>query len=174
MPSSLVINHARSTDDEFGLGLSLKSRESEKTDSVKQFLAFSDSRQAAAFFASYFDQTYVNMIYKRLVVETVKRNHERLSTDGMSLPSFVHSLRNGSFAHPGFFDAAGRLFTDSGVREFQGFLEEQPKELKSYLKRFVPAGVAKTVGVEDFGWASELMSDTGRMSTHKSGTTRMP
>ena len=40
---------------------------------AKQFIAFSDSRQAAAFYASYLNQTYTSILYKRLIVETLKR-----------------------------------------------------------------------------------------------------
>ena len=40
---------------------------------AKQFIAFSDSRQAAAFYATYLDQTYQNIVYKRLVMETLNR-----------------------------------------------------------------------------------------------------
>ena len=39
---------------------------------AKQFIAFSDSRQAAAFFASYFEKTYRTILYKRLIIETLK------------------------------------------------------------------------------------------------------
>ena len=42
-------------------------------ESAKQFIAFSDSRQAAAFYASYLDQTYVAILYKRLIVETLRK-----------------------------------------------------------------------------------------------------
>lgn len=34
---------------------------------AKQFLTFSDSRQAAAYFATYFDATYTNLLYKRII-----------------------------------------------------------------------------------------------------------
>lgn len=39
---------------------------------AKQFIAFSDSRQSAAFYASYFEKTYTMILYKRLIVETLK------------------------------------------------------------------------------------------------------
>lgn len=39
---------------------------------AKQFIAFSDSRQAAAFYASYLQKTYTEILYKRLVIETLK------------------------------------------------------------------------------------------------------
>lgn len=43
-----------------------------KEECAKQFIAFSDSRQAAAFFSSYFERTYTNILYKRLIVEALK------------------------------------------------------------------------------------------------------
>lgn len=43
-----------------------------KKEIAKQFIAFSDSRQAAAFYASYLNQTYTSILYKRLIVETLK------------------------------------------------------------------------------------------------------
>lgn len=44
-----------------------------KENCAKQFIAFSDSRQAAAFFASYFQKTYTMILYKRLIVEALKQ-----------------------------------------------------------------------------------------------------
>lgn len=41
-------------------------------ESAKQFIAFSDSRQAAAFYASYLEKTYTTILYKRLIVEAIK------------------------------------------------------------------------------------------------------
>lgn len=40
---------------------------------AKQFIAFSDNRQAAAYYATYLSQTYQNILYKRLVVEVLKQ-----------------------------------------------------------------------------------------------------
>lgn len=40
---------------------------------AKQFLAFSDSRQAAAYFATYLDSTYTNLLYKRVIVDFLNR-----------------------------------------------------------------------------------------------------
>lgn len=45
-----------------------------KTEKPKQFLAFSDSRQQASFFAAYFENRHRHFLRKRLVVETVKEN----------------------------------------------------------------------------------------------------
>ena len=43
-----------------------------KEEAAKQFIAFSDSRQAAAFYASYLEKTYTSILYKRLIVEALK------------------------------------------------------------------------------------------------------
>ena len=48
----------------------------EQEDSAKQFIAFSDSRQAAAYFASYFSETYEEILYRRIIVEALKRRSE--------------------------------------------------------------------------------------------------
>lgn len=56
----------------------------------KQFLAFSDNRQAAAFFASYLESTYHELLMRRLMAEVVLKNHSFNS--GVSLPSFVEKL----------------------------------------------------------------------------------
>lgn len=42
---------------------------------AKQFLTFSDSRQAAAYFATYFDATYTNLLYKRIITLFTENNN---------------------------------------------------------------------------------------------------
>ncbi len=44
-----------------------------KVPMAKQFIAFSDSRQAAAYYASFLKMSYDNILYKRLLVEAVKK-----------------------------------------------------------------------------------------------------
>lgn len=41
---------------------------------AKQFIAFSDNRQAAAFYASYLEKTYTSILYKRLIVEVLQKD----------------------------------------------------------------------------------------------------
>lgn len=61
-----------------------------KKEAAKQFLAFSDSRQAAAFYATYMDKTYRNFLYKRLIVETL---HKRAKGgNSVSIKQFVEDL----------------------------------------------------------------------------------
>ena len=57
---------------------------------AKQFIAFSDSRQAAAYYATYLDQSYTNIVYHRLVVDTLKRRE--YAGEGKPLPEFVEDL----------------------------------------------------------------------------------
>lgn len=63
---------------------------------AKQFIAFSDSRQAAAFYSTYLDQTYTSIVYKRLVVETLKKRE--YAGEGKLLDGFVEDLI-GQFEH---------------------------------------------------------------------------
>lgn len=67
---------------EFGVSIPNKS----KVLKAKQFLAFSDSRQAAAYYASYLDQTYKNILYKRLIIEALK------NVEMVNIPKFVDKL----------------------------------------------------------------------------------
>ena len=45
-------------------------------DKSRQFIAFSDNRQAAAYFATYLQDTYINILYKRIIIETLKNTKE--------------------------------------------------------------------------------------------------
>ena len=76
-------------EDEFGFD----EGEEEKINAepqAKQFIAFSDSRQAAAFYATYMDQTYRGIIYRRLVEETIKKRE--YGENGKALNDFVEDL----------------------------------------------------------------------------------
>ena len=77
-------------DDDTGFGISETSEVITKTNLAKQFIAFSDSRQAAAYYSSYFDQTYRNILYKRLIVETLKENAYEVR--GKTLNDFIEDL----------------------------------------------------------------------------------
>lgn len=58
---------------------------------VKQFLTFSDNRQAAAFFAVYLENTYETSLLKRLMTQ-VCTNNKDLMAKGMQLSTFVTNL----------------------------------------------------------------------------------
>lgn len=59
-------------DDEFGLSDNSVAKQIEKVKTSKQFIAFSDSRQAAAFYATYLKTSYNSILYRRLITETLK------------------------------------------------------------------------------------------------------
>lgn len=57
---------------------------------AKQFIAFSDSRQAAAYYASFLKISYDNILYKRLLVEATKQ----VSYMGCSAMEFRDRIQN--------------------------------------------------------------------------------
>lgn len=57
--------------DEFGFGTSAESKLNIK-EKAKQFIAFSDSRQAAAFYSSYLTTSYNAFLYRRVILEAIK------------------------------------------------------------------------------------------------------
>lgn len=54
---------------------------------AKQFIAFSDSRQAAAYFSTYFSETYDDMLYGKMIRDLVKEKH-----DFVPVPMLVKEL----------------------------------------------------------------------------------
>lgn len=52
-----------------------------KKNVAKQFIAFSDSRQAAAFYATFLKSTYNNILYKRIITEALNKiSHEECNS----------------------------------------------------------------------------------------------
>lgn len=91
LPSYVIKREISKITDDTGFGKTSEQSEREtRVQAAKQFLAFSDSRQAAAFYSNYLDQTYRNILYKRLVVETL--NKKGYINRGKSLPAFVEDL----------------------------------------------------------------------------------
>lgn len=60
----------------------------------KQLLAFSDSRQDAAYFATYFDFTYNNLLKRRLIVEALRELEEFIKEDGIEIYKVVEKLKD--------------------------------------------------------------------------------
>lgn len=77
LPSYTVVKQmepSESDDSGFdGFAPSAEDRLQVQKAAAKQFIAFSDSRQAAAFYATYLDQSYQNILYKRIIVEVLKK-----------------------------------------------------------------------------------------------------
>ncbi len=76
--------------DDFGFGFGEAEATQELTPQAKQFIAFSDSRQSAAFFASYMDATYQSILYKRLIAETLQQQVAKGTSMGMD--DFIQCL----------------------------------------------------------------------------------
>lgn len=88
LPSyKITLNQQTTGEDDFGDGFDFVEEIKERT--AKQFIAFSDSRQAAAFFASYLDISYNNILYKRIITETLKKSEKT----EYSLPEFADMLQ---------------------------------------------------------------------------------
>lgn len=103
LPAYKVSVEMQKEEDDDGFGFAPVMMEN-RISEAKQFIAFSDSRQAAAFYASYLDRTYRNILYKRLIIETLKNKH----ISSMLVPDFVEELT-------GEFDANN--ISDHGSRE---------------------------------------------------------
>ena len=87
LPSQTVEETTRVIDDPF-FGGSYTETEKEIHELSRQFLAFSDNRQSAAFFASYLDTTYRTGLIKR-IIEYVIENNRELFVRGLSMTKFV-------------------------------------------------------------------------------------
>ncbi|NLI59790.1 MAG: DEAD/DEAH box helicase [Clostridium sp.] len=81
-------------DDFFGEGTteSTTIRDVIRNKIDKQLLVFSDSRQEAAYFASYFDFTYNNILRRRLFIEALKEIGEFASDDGIEISAAAKRL----------------------------------------------------------------------------------
>lgn len=90
LPSIKIIRRTISMEDSFFGSNSEKDIEEHKI-MVKQFLTFSDNRQAAAFFATYLQITYRHNLIKRLMTKICEDNLTEMRR-GMKLRRFVKLL----------------------------------------------------------------------------------
>lgn len=77
-------------EDDF-FGMSTKRKVDTVSPRAKQFLAFSDNRQTAAFFASYLGTTYKSALNKRVMYEIAKDKADQIDK-GMPIKQFVKLL----------------------------------------------------------------------------------
>lgn len=69
--------------------------ETKYTAKAKQFIAFSDNRQAAAYFATYFYDTYRGFLYSRVVYDYIKK----LDEDGKPIVNFAKDMERAFRTH---------------------------------------------------------------------------
>lgn len=88
----LIKTHSDNMDDfdDFGNFDDDESESSIQVPLAKQFIAFSDSRQAAAYYASFLKTSYDNILYRRLIVEALKN----VSASGCSAMEFRDRVQN--------------------------------------------------------------------------------
>jgi len=86
------------SDDGFDDGFESKTNNGFES-KAKQFIAFSDNRQAAAFFATYFYETYQEFLYSRIVYDNIKKIGEY----GKPIKNFVNDM-SGEFREHKVFE----------------------------------------------------------------------
>jgi len=72
-------------------GEEVETKEESVTPLSKQFLAFSDNRQSAAYFATYLDNTYKDTLIKRILCQIVEEKSEAMEA-GISLKNFISTV----------------------------------------------------------------------------------
>lgn len=90
LPDSQITKKRVVMEDDF-FGETEEMEIEERKELVKQFLTFSDSRQAAAFFASYLETTYRSNLMKRVMTKICEDHIEQFNR-GISLDHFVSLL----------------------------------------------------------------------------------
>lgn len=90
--SEAVLSHSECTDDfdDFGEFDDTNSESTIQIPMAKQFIAFSDSRQAAAYYASYLKTSYDTILYRRLIVEALNK----VNDTGCSAMEFRDRVQN--------------------------------------------------------------------------------
>ena len=92
LPDSQITKKRIVLEDDF-FGDAIETETEDKKELVKQFLTFSDSRQAAAFFASYLETTYRSNLIKRAMTKICEDNIAEINK-GISLDYFVSLLED--------------------------------------------------------------------------------
>lgn len=87
----------------------------------KQFLAFSDSRSDAAFFASYLDKSYKEFLRRRGVVHLIVENKQGFINQPVTVDEFINKLsklfiENGSFKEKLSYDTFSHYLKELSLR----------------------------------------------------------
>lgn len=101
--ASIEINNEK-VEDEFGFGLNESVTTEVSRRKARQFLCFSDSRQASAYFASYMDISYTNLLYKRLISQCLSTCNREINlaafADELSALFLEHDILQDSHKKP--------------------------------------------------------------------------
>jgi len=121
LPSKEIKKVVVHTDDDgFDDGFGPVIDNNEYQSKAKQFIAFSDNRQAAAFFATYFYETYQGFLYSRIVYDNIKK----IGKEGKPIKNFVNDM--------------SRDFKDHNVSEmFDDYPDYLKESWKAVLKELI-------------------------------------
>jgi ATP-dependent helicase YprA (DUF1998 family) len=110
---SYKINYIRSNTGRTGFG-NIPVVKKQLVRESKQFLTFSDSRQAAAFFAIYLKTTYQSILYRRVLVECLNKDSDEYP---ITFDKFVKEIS-------GTFKKHSILTVDNDVEAVKAILKE--------------------------------------------------
>ena len=130
-------------DDEFGISSSAN-QITNQVSIAKQFIAFSDNRQSAAYFATYFDQTYKRLLYHRIANAAL---HYLPSEEKIPVPKFVRLL-----THQFELDSLKTLYSD-------GQSESRREAWKACLQELV--GYTDNLSLYEHGLIGISVDDSG-------------
>lgn len=139
-------------DDFFGLssGGSQTVEEVITKKSNKQLLVFSDSRQEAAYFASYFDFTYNNILRRRLLIEALREITVYDSDKGVEIVIAVKKL--------------AALFEQNEVTEPEDSLKEAWKTIL-YEISSNDRNSLENIGLVSFEFQAEVVPQIGKLKS---------
>ena len=66
--------------------------------------------------------------------------------------------------YPEMFSQVSEFMEKNGIQLFTSYLENEPDDLRQYLKDFLPNELVRIFGVENFGWTSGLTGDDGLLT----------
>jgi len=105
---------SESSESKFGFGGVSKKAIAKAVPIARQFLAFSDSRQEAAFFACYLDASYKKFLGQRGLVHIIDGYREDMVAKPYSIKRLVDRLQNYFEAHKSF---SGEEHSDAAMAE---------------------------------------------------------
>lgn len=150
LPAKTTVERRISVEeDEFGFGGVDEIVSHEEIHQAKQFLCFSDSRQAAAFFAAYLDMSYRKLLYRRVLVSQLEGMEGKRRS--MPLKAFCEDL-SAVFEHEG-------ILKDTDYREEK----ESWKAVLAEAADMTSAASLTGMGVMSFAIQPELFKDNKKL-----------
>lgn len=88
----LLSEPEETVEDEWVTSSQQTQKENHLSGQGRKLLIFSDSRQDAAFFASYFERTYDNILQRRLIVKVLQENHLAVQEKAWRVQNLIKPL----------------------------------------------------------------------------------